>query len=99
MTEQEEKNEYWFCEIGPVKRSEMQFGADFPLRQKVKETFEAMFNRDADTCASGWGLTYGMKLTMSRIRLLNITDPSGVKLKMIKEILDTEFLEFPNLEK
>lgn len=98
MTEKE-KNEYWFCEIGPVKRSELPHGGDFPLRQKVNETFEAMFDRDADTCASGWGLTYDTKLTLSRIRLLNITDPSGVKLKMIKEILDTEFLEFPNLEK
>lgn len=99
MAKQEEKDEYWFCEIGPVKRSEMQFGADGPLRQKVKDTFESMFNRDAFTCASGWGLTYDTKRTLSRIRLLNITDPSGVKLKMIKEILDTEFLEFPNLEK
>jgi hypothetical protein len=98
MTEKE-KYEYWFCEIGPVKRSEMQFGADGPLRQKVKNTFEAMFNRDASTCASGWGLTYDIKLILSRIRLLNITDPSGIKLKKIKEILDAEFLEFPDLEK
>jgi len=95
---EEEKDEYWFCEIGPAKRSEMQFGADFPLRQRVKETFEAMFGRDADSCASGWGLTYDTKLTISRIRLLNITDPSGVKLKMINEILDAEFLEFTNLK-
>lgn len=94
----EEKDEYWFCEIGPVKRSEMQFGADGPLRQKVKNTFEAMFGRDAYSCASGWGLTYDTKLTISRIRLLNITDPSGVKLKMINEILDAEFLEFTNLK-
>lgn len=88
MDEQEEKNEYWFCEIGPVKRSEMQFGADGPLRQRVKNTFEAMFGRDADMCASGWGLTYDMKLTISRIRLLNITDPSGEKLKRINDILN-----------
>jgi hypothetical protein len=95
----EEKDEYWYCEIGPVKRSEMEFGADFPLRQRVEDTFEAMFGRDADTCASGWGLTYDIKSITSSIRHLHITDPSGIKLKMIKEILDSEFLEFPNLKK
>ena len=88
MAKQEEKNEYWFCEIGPVKRSEMQFGADGPLRQSVKGTFERLFSRDADTCASGWGLTYDTKLIMSRIRLLHITDPSGEKLKRINDILN-----------
>lgn len=95
----EEKDEYWFCEIGPVKRSEMQFGADFPLRQKVKETFQAMFGRDAYSCASGWGLTHDVKSLTSRIRHLHITDPSGIKLKKINEILDSEFLDFPNLKK
>jgi hypothetical protein len=88
MDEQEEKNEYWFCEIGPVKRSEMQFGADGPLRQRVKNTFEAMFGRDADMCASGWGLTYDIKSLTSRIRHLHITDPSGEKLKRINDILN-----------
>jgi hypothetical protein len=88
MAKQEEKNEYWFCEIGPVKRSEMQFGADFPLRQRVKEKFEVMFGREADTCASGWGLTYDIKSITSRIRHLHITDPSGEKLKRINAILN-----------
>ncbi len=88
MTEQEEKDEYWFCEIGPAKRSEMQFGADGPLRQRVKNMFEDMFGREADTCASGWGLTYDIKSITSRIRHLHLTDPSGEKLKRINDILN-----------
>jgi hypothetical protein len=95
----EEKDEYWRCVIGPVKRSELPNGADFPLRWAVGEKFEEMIGRDAETCSSGWGMDEETRSVCSSIGLLSITDPSGIKLKMIKEILDSEFLEFPNLKK
>ena len=96
--DKEEKDEYWFCEIGPVKRSEMQFGADGPLRQRVKNEFEFMFGRDAATCSSGWGLDEEIRNVISSVRNLNILDPSGEKLNKIKEILyGDEYLKFPNL--
>lgn len=94
---EKEKNEYWNCVIGPVKRSEMSHGADFPLRWIVREKFEEMFGRDADTCSSGWGMDEETRSVCSRVGLLSITDPSGTKMKKIKEILDSDILDFPNL--
>ena len=97
--DKEEKNEYWNCVIGPVKRSELPFGADFPLRWTVREKFEEMIGRDAEICSSGWGMDEETRSVCSSISLLSITDPSGIKLKKIKEILNAEFLKFPNLGK
>jgi hypothetical protein len=96
--DKEEKDEYWFCEIGPAKRSELPPGADFPLRGPVREKFEEMLGRDAATCSSGWGLDEETRNVISSIRHLHILDPSGEKLKKIKEILyGDEYLKFPNL--
>ena len=96
----EEKDEYWNCVIGPVKRSELPQGADFPLRWAVREKFEEIVGRDAEICSSGWGMDEETKSVCSSVSLLSITDPSGYKMKRIKEILEEEvYLEFPNLEK
>lgn len=52
----EDRKEYWHCCIGPVKRSEVPYGGDFPLRQEVKNIFFEMFPDVEDyTCGSGWG--------------------------------------------
>jgi hypothetical protein len=83
-----ERQEYWQCTIGPIKRGDLGWGADFPLRQSVKEKFEEVFNTAEYECASGWGITEELDNIMSRIRLLSITDPSGETLAKIKEILD-----------
>jgi hypothetical protein len=96
---EEEKDEYWNCVIGPTKRSELPHGADFPLRWVVREKFEEMLGRDAEICSSGWGMDEETKSICSRISLLSITDPSGDKLRRIIEVLDSGFLNFPDLEK
>jgi len=52
----EDRKEYWHCYIGPVKRNEVPYGGDFPLRQGVKNIFFDMFPDVEDyTCGSGWG--------------------------------------------
>lgn len=97
--DKEEKNEYWNCVIGPVKRSELPHGADFPLRWAVREKFEEMVGRDAEICSSGWGMDEETKDVCSSVSLLSITDPSGEKMRAIKEILNPkpEYLHFPKL--
>jgi hypothetical protein len=52
-----EKDEYWMCIIGPAKRSELEVGADGPMRFVVKERFGEVVGREADSCWSGWGVS------------------------------------------
>jgi hypothetical protein len=78
---------YWFCKIGPVKKEDIPFGGDFPLRNVVKGKFIEMFNEQAKTCSSGWGLTEEMRTRLDIISFLPSTDPSGEILKKIDEIL------------
>ena len=82
------RQEYWQCTIGPIKRGYIGWGADFPLRQTVKDKFEELFNIVEYKCSSGWGITEELDSIMSRIRCLSITDPSGETLAKIKEALD-----------
>lgn len=82
-------NEYWRCTIGPIDRSKVPFGGDFPLRNVVQDTFIEMFGKQAETCSSGWGLKPDMKGRLDIIGLLPFTDPSGEILKKIDEILET----------
>jgi hypothetical protein len=81
----EEINNYWFCEIGPLHEGESI--GDWPLRSIVRDKFKELTGRDALTCSSGWGLPYEIKEINSLIRNLHITDPSGEKLRKIKDIL------------
>lgn len=85
--EKKEKLEYWFCEIGPIDRNKVFSGGDYPLRLAVQKKFMEMFNKQAETCSSGWGLTKEMKTRLDIISFLPITDPSGEILKQIDEIL------------
>ena len=83
-----ERQEYWQCTIGPIKRGDLGWGADFPLRHVVKEKFEEVFDTDNYECSSGWGITTEFIDIFSRIRLLSITDPSGETLAKIKDVLN-----------
>jgi hypothetical protein len=81
------KLEYWSCKIGPIDRSKVPFGGDYPLRSAVEDRFIEMFGEQAERCSSGWGLTEEMKTRLDIISFLPITDPSGEILKQIDEIL------------
>ena len=85
--ENEKKLEYWSCDIGPIDRSKIPFGGDYPLRSVVENKFIDMFGEQAKTCGSGWGLKEEMKTRLDIISFLPITDPSGEILKQIDEIL------------
>jgi hypothetical protein len=52
-----EVDEYYVAIIGPVKRSELPWGADFPMKQPIKQAFYDVVGRDAEHCYSGWGNT------------------------------------------
>jgi hypothetical protein len=93
-----ERKEYWNCVIGPIHRKQLGLGADFQLRQSVKEEFEKIFNTVEYKISSGWGITDELKDIFSRISHLNITDPSGKTLKVIKEALDGNTERLKNLE-
>jgi hypothetical protein len=82
-----ENLEYWICKIGPIDRSEVSYGGDYPLRSVVEDQFINMFGEQAKTCSSGWGLKEEMKTRLDIISHLSITDPSGEILKQIDEIL------------
>lgn len=51
-----ENKKYWMCIIGPADTNKYQGnGADFPLRQAVRNKFFEIFGED-NVCASGWGI-------------------------------------------
>lgn len=52
-----EEDEYWFCIIGPAKRSELPSGADGPMRMAIESMFEKISGHYAEECSSGWGLS------------------------------------------
>lgn len=85
--EKKEKLEYWFCEIGPIDRSKVLNGGDYPLRMAIQNKFIEIFGKQAESCSSGWGLTKEMKTRLDIISFLPTTDPSGEILKQIDEIL------------
>lgn len=50
------KKEYWMCIIGGVTKDKLGWGADWPLRQAVRDKFIEIFDQPDDVCASGWGI-------------------------------------------
>lgn len=84
----EDNLEYWQCTIGPINKSKIRWGGDSPLREVVEDKFIEVFGEPATRCSSGWGLTPEIEGILSRITMLNITDPSGETLKKIKAALD-----------
>jgi hypothetical protein len=83
-----ERYEYWTCTIGPVQRKEIVFGGDGPLRDAVEDKFIEMFGEQAGRCSSGWGLKPEIEGVLSRIRILDVTDPSGETFQKIIKALD-----------
>lgn len=51
----ENKGNYWICIIGPAEHALLPDGADFPLRQAVKKSFEETTGHNDFMCWSGWG--------------------------------------------
>jgi len=47
--------ECWVCVIGPIEQNKLPMGADFPMRQAVKQAFAGLVGEEAEICASGWG--------------------------------------------
>lgn len=84
----EDNLEYWQCTIGPINKSKIRWGGDHPLRDAVEDKFIDMFGEPATRCSSGWGLSPELDGILSRIRILESTDPSGETLKKIKTALD-----------
>ena len=84
----EEKDEYWFCTIGPIKRSELKVkGVDGPMRAAVETAFLRLLNRDAHECASGWGMLEEVKIECRKIRIekfLKKQKEGEVKMKKIE---------------
>jgi hypothetical protein len=82
-----DKKEYWHCQIGPIKRSKIPHGSDYPFRSAVEKRFNKMFGKQAIICSSGWGLSEEMKSRFSMIDHLRYTDPSGNIMKKIDKLL------------
>jgi hypothetical protein len=85
-----ERIEWWTCTIGPVKRKQIGWGADFPLRQAIKEEFEKMFDTAEYEISSGWGLTAETNEVLGLIRSLQTNDPSGETLAQIYKLLKSQ---------
>lgn len=64
----EEHKEYWFCIIGPATRSEQPCNGEGPLRMAVEDAFYKIFDRDAEECASGFGMTEEEKNAIEKLQ-------------------------------
>jgi hypothetical protein len=49
------KPRVWSCKIGGVDTEALPPGADWPLRQAVKEAYFKLTGKESDFCFSGWG--------------------------------------------
>ena len=63
-----EQNEYWFCIIGPTKRSEHPRNGEGPLKMAVRDAFYKVFGRDAKECASGFGMKEEEKNAIEKLQ-------------------------------
>lgn len=82
-----ENKQYWSCQIGPIPKNKIGWGADFPLRRAVEVEFIEMFGEQAEICSSGWGLSEEMKNRLSTISHLPQLDKGGEILKKIDKLL------------
>ena len=55
------KKEYWFCLIGPVKSDELKMGSDFSPRRAAEDKISDMIGRNVENNYSGWGVTEKQK--------------------------------------
>lgn len=73
---------YWTCQIGPVEKSKVPYGGDFPIRRAVETAFSNMVGEYADHCWSGWGCTEELNEV-----LLSVKHASKSQIEQIKKIL------------
>ncbi len=66
--------EYWSCFIGPIDRSRVPDGGDFPIRQAVKNAYYDMFGGYAPVCNSGWGINQELYNKITKIRFEHFED-------------------------
>jgi hypothetical protein len=52
------QNTIWFCKIGIRGDVPLPDGADFPMRQAIREAFRQVTGLEADLVFSGWGGEY-----------------------------------------
>jgi len=91
--------QHWFSFIGPVEKSEISRGGDFPLRMAVQEKFDQIFPENEEyTHSSGWGVSDEMRNRISRMMSLHLTDPSGKTLEKIDAALDENTERLKSLE-
>jgi len=78
-----EKKFYWSCLIGgPIDPSKYEGnGADWPLRQAVRDAYIKMFCEDNEVCSSGWGIN---EERYELLRKVNHIPTSDLK-KLIKK--------------
>ncbi len=62
---QDEQAEYWYCVAGPAYRSELPWGASFPMGEAVKNQFAKLTGELPDVCGGGWGVTYSQSKAIS----------------------------------
>lgn len=48
------KHQVWYCKVGIKGDVQLPGGADFPMRQAIKEAFFQVTGVEADFCFSGW---------------------------------------------
>ena len=72
--------EYWHCILGPVDSSLLSYGADFPLRQAVRETFyDVPAHRDTIVkISSGWGMTQDIVDKIQKIKSDSFMERNGI---------------------
>jgi len=92
MKNKKEEPEYWHCIIGSAKRSELSFGADYPMRQSVKGVYESITGQSDYTCSSGWGMKQDMVDVINKIQNLKSLSPEKYE-KLKKQIMKMDFTE------
>lgn len=60
----------WECKIGSLEDIDLPEGADFPMRQAIKEAYRKLTGKEIDFCFTGWG----GKLTKMELSVIKTQD-------------------------
>jgi len=91
MENKEDEMKYWFCVIGPAKKSDIPEGGDYPIRQSTKKAYFRMFpDQEEYSCASGWGIDQDMKNVFGKLRSLKSLNLKKYE-KLKEQILNTSY--------
>lgn len=78
---------YFTCTIGPICRSLVPDGGDFPMRQAVKEAYLDLIGENAAMCSSGWGRTTEVSKLIDKLdvmRFMNHPEYERIKNEIMK---------------